>query len=318
MYGSHFRRVTLTDDSARRPARQGEYSDGHLLCHTGRRRCARQVDPGEHLLGTPPPPPPPNVPALKENAERSKPLSMRERWKSTAPTPPVRAATRSWIRWASRWRISTRWARGAPGRQVCRLMRVGSARGRDQGRRPGDPAAGAARTSRTVRADDDGEASDVRARPGADCITTCRWCGAIVRDAAGRGLPILVARARHRPQRAVSDADGSAPRTEERLEARVFRRPRVVSLKPPASGLQRRQRHVYHQNVVVSPDGPQGHGRHACAAVARCDGARCDRPGKDCREPVAQARRRVRADGGATRLLDAVRRRDPDSSSRRS
>ena len=63
--GSHFRRVTLTDDS-----RRGLLGQGSILTVTAYPHRTSPVLRGkwilENLLGTPPPPPPPNVPALKD------------------------------------------------------------------------------------------------------------------------------------------------------------------------------------------------------------------------------------------------------------
>jgi hypothetical protein len=78
VYGSHFRRVTLTDDR-----RKGLLGHGSVLTVTSYANRTSVVLRGkwvlENLLGTPPPPPPPNVPPLKENDGRSKPTALRER-----------------------------------------------------------------------------------------------------------------------------------------------------------------------------------------------------------------------------------------------
>ena len=64
VYGSHFRRVTLTDD-----ARRGLLGKGSLLMVTSHADRTAPVLRGkwilENVLGTPPPPPPPNVPAAR-------------------------------------------------------------------------------------------------------------------------------------------------------------------------------------------------------------------------------------------------------------
>src|SRR5205085_640256 len=66
VYGSHFRRVPVTDE-----ARQGLLGQGSILTITSYSTRTSPVKRGawllENLLGTPPPPPPPNVPLLKEN-----------------------------------------------------------------------------------------------------------------------------------------------------------------------------------------------------------------------------------------------------------
>jgi hypothetical protein len=77
VYGSHFRRVTLTDEK-----RRGLLGQGSILMVTSYPDRTSPVLRGkwilENLLGAPPPPPPPDVPALKENS-RTKPTTVRER-----------------------------------------------------------------------------------------------------------------------------------------------------------------------------------------------------------------------------------------------
>jgi hypothetical protein len=76
VYGSQFRRVRLTDEN-----RRGLLGQGSILTVTSYPNRTSPVLRGkwilENILGTPPPAPPPNVPALKENSEGSKPLTMR-------------------------------------------------------------------------------------------------------------------------------------------------------------------------------------------------------------------------------------------------
>jgi hypothetical protein len=78
VYGSRFRRVAVSDDSAR----GGLLRQGSILTVTSYATRTSPVIRGkwilENLLGTPPPPPPANVPALAENSVSST-LSMRER-----------------------------------------------------------------------------------------------------------------------------------------------------------------------------------------------------------------------------------------------
>jgi mono/diheme cytochrome c family protein len=78
VYGSEFRRVTLSDDSPRR----GLLGKGSILTLTSYATRTSPVLRGKYilntLLGTPPPPPPPNIPALAEKANDGKALSMRE------------------------------------------------------------------------------------------------------------------------------------------------------------------------------------------------------------------------------------------------
>jgi mono/diheme cytochrome c family protein len=76
VYGSQFRRVTVTDVN-----RRGLLGQGSLLTVTSYPNRTSVVQRGkwilENLLGTPPPPPPPDVPELKA-APHGKLLSMRE------------------------------------------------------------------------------------------------------------------------------------------------------------------------------------------------------------------------------------------------
>jgi hypothetical protein len=78
VYGSQFRRVTVTDE-----ARRGLLGQASILAVTSYPNRTSPVQRGKwiltNILGVPPTPPPPNVPALKENAEGARPLSLRER-----------------------------------------------------------------------------------------------------------------------------------------------------------------------------------------------------------------------------------------------
>src|SRR5262249_22118349 len=69
VYGSHFRRVTLTDE-----ARFGLLGKGAILMVTSHTDRTSPVVRGkwilDNLLGAPPPSPPANVPPLNENARR--------------------------------------------------------------------------------------------------------------------------------------------------------------------------------------------------------------------------------------------------------
>jgi hypothetical protein len=76
IYGSHFRRVTLTDD-----ARHGLLGKGAVLTVTSHVDRTSPVVRGkwllENILGTPPPPPPAVVPPLPETQPGEKPRTMR-------------------------------------------------------------------------------------------------------------------------------------------------------------------------------------------------------------------------------------------------
>jgi len=86
VYGPRFRRVTLSDD-----ARRGLLGQGSVLTVTSYATRTSPVLRGKwiltNILGTPPPAPPPNVPALKENNEGGKVLSVRERLEEHRKSP---------------------------------------------------------------------------------------------------------------------------------------------------------------------------------------------------------------------------------------
>ncbi|HUI79767.1 MAG TPA: DUF1592 domain-containing protein [Bryobacteraceae bacterium] len=77
IYGSRFRRVTITDE-----ARKGLLGQGSILALTSHAERTSPVVRGkwilENILGMPVPPPPPDVPPLKPNEEGQKPRTMRE------------------------------------------------------------------------------------------------------------------------------------------------------------------------------------------------------------------------------------------------
>jgi hypothetical protein len=87
IYGSHFRRVTLTDDT-----RRGLLGKGAVLMVTSHTDRTSPVVRGkwilENLMGAPPPAPPANVPPLNENPQRAgKVLTMRERMEEHRSNP---------------------------------------------------------------------------------------------------------------------------------------------------------------------------------------------------------------------------------------
>jgi hypothetical protein len=86
VYGSDFRRVTLTDQN-----RRGLLGQGSILTATSYSDRTSPVGRGkwvlENVLGTPPPAPPPNVPPLREDPNRGKLLSMRERMEQHRANP---------------------------------------------------------------------------------------------------------------------------------------------------------------------------------------------------------------------------------------
>ncbi len=85
VYGSQFRRVTLSDDN-----RKGLLGKGGVLMVTSYPTRTSPTLRGkwvmENILGTPPPPPPPNVPSLKDDKD-VKALTMRQRMEQHRANP---------------------------------------------------------------------------------------------------------------------------------------------------------------------------------------------------------------------------------------
>ncbi|OFW32323.1 MAG: hypothetical protein A3J28_05225 [Acidobacteria bacterium RIFCSPLOWO2_12_FULL_60_22] len=87
IFGSHFRRVTLSDE-----VRRGLLGQASVLTATSYANRTAPTLRGkwvlENLLGAPPPPPPPNVPSLKEEGGREgKVLTMRQRMEQHRANP---------------------------------------------------------------------------------------------------------------------------------------------------------------------------------------------------------------------------------------
>jgi len=86
VYGSHFRRVTVTDES-----RKGLLGQGSILTVTSYVTRTSPTLRGkwvlENILGAPPPPPPNNVPALQDRGEDGKILSVREQLEQHRANP---------------------------------------------------------------------------------------------------------------------------------------------------------------------------------------------------------------------------------------
>jgi hypothetical protein len=93
IYGSHFRRVTLTDN-----ARRGLLGKGAILLVTSHAHRTSPVLRGkwvlENIVGAPPPPPPDVVPPFQEETEAAKPKSVRERMEQHRRNPACAACHR--------------------------------------------------------------------------------------------------------------------------------------------------------------------------------------------------------------------------------
>ena len=86
VYGSHFRRVTLSDE--RRFGLLGQASILTVSSYPDRTSVVlRGKWVLDNLLGAPPPPPPPDVPPLKENSPDAKPAALRERMEQHRSNP---------------------------------------------------------------------------------------------------------------------------------------------------------------------------------------------------------------------------------------
>jgi hypothetical protein len=86
VYGSHFRRVLVTDE-----ARKGILGHGSMLTLTSNADRTSPVVRGKwiltNLIGMPPLPPPPNVPPLKSDSEKTAPQTMREQMEEHRQNP---------------------------------------------------------------------------------------------------------------------------------------------------------------------------------------------------------------------------------------
>jgi mono/diheme cytochrome c family protein len=86
VYGSHFRRVTLSDDT-----RKGLLGKGSILTVTSYPTRTSPTLRGkwllENILGAPPPPPPANVPSLKDRGEDGQILSVRQQMEQHRKNP---------------------------------------------------------------------------------------------------------------------------------------------------------------------------------------------------------------------------------------
>ncbi len=86
IYGSQFRRVTVTDEN-----RKGLLGHGSILAVTSLANRTAPTLRGkwilDNLLGTPPPPPPPAVPPLKETGDGGQPATMRAQMEAHRANP---------------------------------------------------------------------------------------------------------------------------------------------------------------------------------------------------------------------------------------
>jgi hypothetical protein len=121
VYGSHFRRVTLTDEN-----RWGLLGKAAVLSVTSYTTRTSPTIRGkwllENILGAPAPPPPPIVPALEESNQGNEPLTVREMLEMHRKNPAARAVMRAWTRSVSASKTSTPSGNGVLGRSARRTL----------------------------------------------------------------------------------------------------------------------------------------------------------------------------------------------------
>ena len=223
--------MTLTD-----PNRWGLLGKGSVLMVTSYANRTAPVLRGawilENIMGTPPAAPPPDVEGFKENKEGEKARTVREIMEQHRAKPSCNACHGVMDPLGLRARELRRDRRvageGSVGRHVDRCVR--QARGRNAGERARRPAQGADEAARSVRADADREADDLRARAAASSTTTCRRFAQIVRDAARENYRFssivmgIVKSAPFQMRKASDDVNsgrGVAEDTSENLQSRL-------------------------------------------------------------------------------------------------
>ncbi len=208
VYGSQFRRVPVHDEARKGLLGQGSILHGDVARRSNLAGRARQVDSGQparHAAAA----------AAGGRARRSRTTrttASRSRcasgWRSTARIPrapschkvmdPLGFALENFDA-VGAWRTSRRRRRRSTRRVSSRTARRSTASCRCAARCCSGP--------RSFVVDDDREDADVRAGPGPRRRTTCPRSARSCAARPAQRLSLLVARAGHRQQRAVSDAD---------------------------------------------------------------------------------------------------------------
>ena len=202
--GSRFRRVAVTDE-----ARRGLLGQGSFLLVTSVANRTSPVSRGkwvlENLMGVPPPLPPPNVPAIDESPEAAKASSLRQKMEIHRGNPTCAACHRIMDPIGFTLENFDWSAGGARAMAAPRLMHQPAVR-RDSARWSGQSAESTAGALGCVRAHGNREADDVRHRPRAEVL---RHAGRPARRSrrSEERLSFLVARARYREERSISDED---------------------------------------------------------------------------------------------------------------
>ena len=205
VYGSHFRRVTLTDAN-----RFGLLGKAGVLAVTSYSTRTAPTLRGkwllENMLDAPPPAPPPNVPALEVSNEDGTPRSVRGMLEAHREQPHLRQLS-----------CANGSARAEPGKLRCDRTvahrrrgradrRVGRPAGRHHRQRSGGSADGAGGAARAVRESGNQQDADLRDRPRAGVL---RRAGGTRHRASRcrRRLPLVVDDSGAREERSVPNEE---------------------------------------------------------------------------------------------------------------
>ena len=260
LYGDQFRRVARDRRAPLRPARAREHPDAVVVPEPHVAREPRQLRADEH----------PRHAAARAAARtcrrcpRTPPRSSRcaRAWSATAPIPSARAVTSSWTRSASCSSATTASAAGAPRTTARPVGDYGSPIHvlRDFGPIDGPVDLRNAILSQPERFVRTATEKLMTYALGRQLDGRRHADGPRDRPPGGRRrLPVLVARARHRDERRVPNAD-CRRKTGRDGCARFF-------------SLERRDAYVHQQEALVPPHGLEGRRRRGRAAAARRDGA---------------------------------------------
>jgi hypothetical protein len=158
VYGTHFRRMTLTDEN-----RWGLLGKAAVLSVTSYTTRTSPTIRGkwllENILGAPVPPPPPNIPALEASNPGNKPMSVREMLEMHRKNPVCASCH---ARMDPRHRTMAHEGRRRRRRQY---RRIGCAAGWNEGRGACRPASGVGVAEGAVRENGDRKATHLRPWP---------------------------------------------------------------------------------------------------------------------------------------------------------
>ena len=272
--GDRFRRITLTRSEPLGPARKGRGAADDVLRQPHGAGAAGRLDPGEH---------PGNAAGGAAARRRSVPGKQGRREGAVGARDHGAASRQAVLQRLPRRDGSA----GLRARELRCHRRVAS-RGpvrwhgdrclrqphrRHGSQQPRRPSRGPDQASRSVRADADRAADDLRARPHGGVLRHAD--GAPDRARVGaRQVSLLVDRDGHRPERPVPDADGARAGASGNIH-------RVGSVRPKSEARRPGARHVHHKEASLASHVPS---RRRCGrriAPARRHGPGVDRAGSD-------------------------------------